>query len=211
MFRCCLHWVTNKDTTKQPFLPNINPHLPKLIIAWGTQICVMQIVQSRVEILSMFDTSFYICGVSPYADGLLCLSYVGEFHGKGTAPRPELRIMNLKGKHYNQVFNNFLGEELACDQLTIKNFQHYFATDYRLEYCAEDNVYYILSQKDIVIAKPRDVEDHIKWLIEHERYDDALKRARENESKLVSTSVLAIGKVFLFSSSNHVRNIWVIY
>jgi hypothetical protein len=64
-----------------------------------------------------------------------------------------------------------------------------------LEYCAEDNVYYILSQKDIVIAKPRDVEDHIEWLIQHESYMEALRCARENEGKLKKTTVLSIGKV----------------
>jgi hypothetical protein len=56
MFRCCLHWVENKDHYAQKFLPSVTPNIPKLIIAWGTQICVMQIVQTRVEIISMFDT-----------------------------------------------------------------------------------------------------------------------------------------------------------
>lgn len=49
--------------------------------------------------------------------------------------------------------------------------------------------FYVISPKDIVIARPRDVDDHIQWLVEHEEYEEALKIAEMEESKAPSTAI----------------------
>jgi hypothetical protein len=38
------------------------------------------------------------------------------------------------------------------------------------EYSAADNLSYVVSPRDIVIAKPRDLDDHVAWLLERQRY-----------------------------------------
>ena len=43
---------------------------------------------------------------------------------------------------------------------------------------------YIVSPKDIVVASPRNVEDHIKWALEHDQYDQALEIAEHAEPPL---------------------------
>lgn len=65
-------------------------------------------------------------------------------------------------------------------------FESYSANDYKLEYCASESTFYIVSPKDIVAAKPRDIDDHIQWLVERRRYEDALKIAEEIESRTAS-------------------------
>lgn len=35
----------------------------------------------------------------------------------------------------------------------------------------DENLYFIVSPKDVVVAKLRDQDDHISWLMEHGRYE----------------------------------------
>ena len=43
---------------------------------------------------------------------------------------------------------------------------------------------YIVSPKDIVVATPRTVDDHIKWALEHGQYEEALEIAEHAEPPL---------------------------
>ncbi|KAF8555539.1 vacuolar protein sorting-associated protein 41 [Imleria badia] len=84
-----------------------------------------------------------------------------------TAERPELRIISRSG------------EELTADALSVTNYQTWGCNDYLL---AEVNpvsadgerCYIVVSPKDIVLVRPRDRKDHIAWLVEHKRYEEAL-------------------------------------
>ena len=35
----------------------------------------------------------------------------------------------------------------------------------------EENLFFIISPKDVVVSRLRDMDDHIAWLMEHERYE----------------------------------------
>lgn len=185
MFKCCIDWIENLPNGKE-----------KLLIGWGTQFKVVSILSplhtkttTKCEVLSSFEVDFYICGVAPFNDNLLILSYEEDEESvkKKTfqAPRPELRILDTKG------------EELICDSLSIKDYQKLFATDYSLEHYGNENIFYILSQGDIVVAKPRDIEDHIKWLQDHDKHLEALQSARENEKTLQKITVMEVGEKYL--------------
>jgi hypothetical protein len=39
------------------------------------------------------------------------------------------------------------------------------------ESISEENLFFIVSPKDVVVARLRDMDDHITWLMEHERYE----------------------------------------
>lgn len=41
--------------------------------------------------------------------------------------------------------------------------------DYRLEQMPGESMYYIVAPRDIVLARPRDRDDHLAWLLERER------------------------------------------
>ena len=88
------------------------------------------------------------------------------------ADRPELRIISRSG------------EELANDALSVAGYQSWQCNDYALAKvdgttpdtdAGGDQCYVVLSPRDIVIARPRDARDHIAWLVERERYEEALE------------------------------------
>ena len=38
----------------------------------------------------------------------------------------------------------------------------------------DEPLYYIVSPKDVIIEKPRNADDHIAWLLQHNQHDKAL-------------------------------------
>ncbi|KAL1735575.1 hypothetical protein EV714DRAFT_243652 [Schizophyllum commune] len=92
------------------------------------------------------------------------------------ADRPELRIISRSG------------EELANDALSVAGYQSWQCNDYALAKvdgttpetdAGGDQCYVVLSPRDIVIARPRDARDHVAWLVERERYEEALEGIEE--------------------------------
>ncbi|XP_073102739.1 vacuolar protein sorting-associated protein 41 homolog isoform X3 [Elaeis guineensis] len=95
---------------------------------------------------------------------------------QGTAQRPEVRIVTWKN------------EELATDALPVHGYEHYKAKDYVLVHApftgssyaggqwaaGDEPLYYIVSPKDVVVARPRDAEDHVSWLLQHGWHEKAL-------------------------------------
>ncbi|CDO75230.1 hypothetical protein BN946_scf184895.g10 [Trametes cinnabarina] len=91
------------------------------------------------------------------------------------AERPELRIISRAG------------EELAADALGITNYERWNCNDYVLvdidaapvkaavPGTAGERYYIVLSPKDLVVVKPRDWRDHVAWLVERQRYEEALE------------------------------------
>ena len=95
------------------------------------------------------------------------------------AERPELRIISRAG------------EELTADALTIADYQHWSCNDYVLVEVSSDDqqsldadkerCYVIVSPKDLVLVKPRDRRDHVLWLVERRRYEEALDEVENFE------------------------------
>ncbi|GFQ01023.1 vacuolar protein sorting-associated protein 41 homolog [Phtheirospermum japonicum] len=156
---------------------------------------------NQVDIVASFQTSYFISGIAPFGDSLVVLAYIpveedGERDFSSTIPsrqgnaqRPEVRVV---------TWNN---DELATDALPIHGFEHYKAKDYSLAHApfsgssyaggqwaaGDEPSYYIVSPKDVVIAKPRDTEDHISWLLQHGWHEKALAavEAGQGRSELV--------------------------
>jgi len=90
------------------------------------------------------------------------------------AERPELRIVSRGG------------EELASDALSIADFHRWGCNDYVLAAvdpesggagtAASDRrrSYVVMSPRDLVLVKARDKRDHVAWLVERQRYEEAL-------------------------------------
>ncbi|XP_031112370.1 vacuolar protein sorting-associated protein 41 homolog [Ipomoea triloba] len=155
---------------------------------------------NQVDIVASFQTSYSISGIAPYGDTLVILAYIpGEDREKdfsstipsrqGNAQRPEVRVVT------------WTNDELATDALPVHGFEHYKAKDYSLAHApfsgssyaggqwaaGDEPFYYIVSPKDVVIAKPRDAEDHINWLLQHGCHEKALEavEASKGRSELV--------------------------
>ncbi|XP_010488571.1 PREDICTED: vacuolar protein sorting-associated protein 41 homolog [Camelina sativa] len=153
---------------------------------------------NQVDIVASFQTSYYISGIAPFGDSLVILAYIpiegdGEkefsttttVSRQGNAQRPEVRIVS---------WNN---DELTMDALPVHGFEHYKAKDYSLAHApfpgssygggqwaaGDEPIYYIVSPKDVVIAKPRDAEDHINWLLQHGFHEKALAAVEAGEGR----------------------------
>uniref|UniRef100_A0A8C7R302 Vacuolar protein sorting-associated protein 41 homolog n=1 Tax=Oncorhynchus mykiss TaxID=8022 RepID=A0A8C7R302_ONCMY len=166
MYPCSLCWKDNST----------------LIIGWGSsvKICAvkerdhaeMRDLPSRyVEIVSAFETEFFISGLAPLADQLVNLYFVKENSDhveEEFRARPRLDIIQPLPEGF---------EELSSDALTVRNFQENECRDYRLEHSEGESLFYIISPKDIVVAKERDQDDHIDWLLDKKKYEEALMAA----------------------------------
>ena len=130
-------------------------------------------------------TDYWICGIAPFGDYLVTLAYAKGEDTVGAAPRPELRIITR---------NN---EPISSDALSIHGYEHYGPTDYRLDHMATESLFYVVSPRDVVVAKPRDLDDHITWLLENERYEEALNEASDNIAHIHSHNLIDIGERYL--------------
>jgi len=193
-YKCCLCWE-NDDT---------------LLIGWGDSVKVGQLklvkgpsgqaAQKQVHIIAVFLTEFYICGLAAYNENLVVLAYFEEddysSHEEGRpnavgarpkAERPELRIISRT----NQIISE--------DMLPIRGYENYKATDYRLDSVTNhvESMFYITSPKDIVVAMPRTVDDRIKWMMQRDRFKEALDLAEANKDDLRKHSVHEVGERYL--------------
>ncbi|XP_035827939.1 vacuolar protein sorting-associated protein 41 homolog isoform X2 [Aplysia californica] len=175
-----------------------------LLIGWGdrVKICVVKdygrtdvkdnLPNRYVEIIAMFTTDFFVCGIAPLATNLVVLSYdkIGQKQegGRTVANRPHLQILE---PHMNYF------EEISNDALSIRGFQEYRCNDYHLECIPEENLYFIVSPKDVVVARLRDQDDHITWLMEHEQYEEAMAAASEHSRELKMHTYSDIGRAYL--------------
>jgi hypothetical protein len=105
-----------------------------------------------------------------------------------SAERPEMRIVSRAG------------EELVSDALGVVDFHAWGCNDYAL--AAVDSglgqgeagvgrCYVVLSPKDLVLVMPRDKRDHILWLVERRRYEEALEEAEALEAEVNGAVVVA--------------------
>lgn len=186
MYHCSLCW---KDNTT-------------LIIGWGTsvKICVvkerdpaeMRDLPSRyVEIVSAFETEFFISGLAPLADQLVTLFYVKENlenMEEELLSRPRLDIIQPSSESC---------EEISSDALTVRNFKGNQCLDYRLEHADGEPLYYIISPKDIVVAKERDQDDHIDWLLDKKKYEEALMAAEISFKNIKRHDFQKIGMAYI--------------
>jgi vacuolar protein sorting-associated protein 41 len=123
----------------------------------------------------------FSCCVCKYADSTVPFLQLGNL--------PELRVMSRAVRDKPQL--------LSSDALSIHEFERCKSTDYRLAYIQSENIFYIVSPKDIVVARPPDLDDHISWLIGVERYEQALAEARGRERELRTHKISEIGQKFL--------------
>lgn len=179
MFKPTLYWQDDKT----------------LLVAWADYIKIARIrdrprpasmtggVTLTVEITAIFRVDCMISGICPYEkdNSYLVLAYVAPdtFGNEATddpaeqrrkaANRPELRIISKKG------------EEVSSDALSLSNYHLYGCNDYLLMPSgrSRDEVYLVVSPKDLVVARPRDQVDHINWLVDQRRFEEALTAAEK--------------------------------
>jgi len=90
----------------------------------------------------------------------------------------------------------------------MQKYEKFRSNDYHLEHIVAENTYYISSPKTIIMAKPRDLEDHIEWLLERKKYEEALIAVEQADSSYGGRSVhdiVDIGQKYMTSLVNENR------
>eukprot|EP01130_Rhizamoeba_saxonica_P017976 TRINITY_DN8871_c0_g1_i1.p1 TRINITY_DN8871_c0_g1~~TRINITY_DN8871_c0_g1_i1.p1 ORF type:complete len:860 (+),score=172.89 TRINITY_DN8871_c0_g1_i1:30-2609(+) len=199
LYRCYLCWES--DT--------------QLIIGWGDSVTIAvvkyrenpnpKLPSRQVQITSQFFTQdYFIAGIAPFAhpdsetsqirNDLVILAYYdpNDPEHQDDDHFPELHIVS-RNRQY-----------ISSEALMINNHRSYQANDYRLDHLASESLFYIVSPGDIVMAKPRDIDDRISWLLQRDRYDLALEEAELHEKEIVKHRLSEIGQKYLaYLLGNH--------
>ena len=107
------------------------------------------------------------------------------------AERPEMRIISRAG------------EELASDALSVAGYEKWGCNDYSVVEVTESDdptllatgnelenrSYVVLSPRDLVRIKPRDRKDHVQWLVDKGRYEEALTEVEKIEAEEAALGV----------------------
>ncbi|KAH8354569.1 hypothetical protein KR084_012331, partial [Drosophila pseudotakahashii] len=182
-FRCHLRW-SNEYT---------------LLIGWvdTIRICVIRKRNSVetsvsnlpgyiVDPVSTFQTTFYICGLAPLtATQLVVLGYRKERSSSFKALRPVLCVIEYK---VNSC------EEICTDSLTLRGFEEYTVNDYSLGSIIEENRFYIVAPKDIVVASPIENDDRLEWLLKHSKFEEAIELIATHGG---SVPILSVARLYI--------------
>lgn len=170
-----------------------------LLMSWGSTVKIGVIKEKNkmevnpggpskyMEIISILECDYIVCGISPFFTEYALLAFTTKHSSEDKSTRPEIRVVKTDG------------EEISSDALSIMGFEDLDHEDYKLAHVEGDNLFYITSPKEIIMCKPRDIDDHISWLMEREKYEEALLTAErgEEEKTIVLHSILQVGQAYL--------------
>eukprot|EP00094_Tigriopus_californicus_P000945 TCALIF_00915-PA protein Name:"Similar to VPS41 Vacuolar protein sorting-associated protein 41 homolog (Homo sapiens)" AED:0.03 eAED:0.03 QI:173/0.5/0.66/1/1/1/3/0/890 len=142
-----------------------------------------------VEIVSSFSISdSWVSGIAPLDSLLVLLTVPKQKTKDNVIIKPQLKVVE-------PLLNDYV--EVSTDILSIQGHELYGPKDYHLESLVDDKFYFIVSPRDVVLGKPRDPDDHVDWLLEHEKFQEALTCAEKHERYLRRHSVLDVGRICL--------------
>lgn len=152
-----------------------------------------------IEMTAIYQVDCMISGIAQYQNSFLVLAYISPdtYDNEATedraeqrrkaANRPELRLIDK-------------GEEVSADALSLSNYHMYGCNDYSLIKSARpgEEVFFVVSPSDIIVVRPRDEVDHIDWLVDRQRYEEALTAAEALQKQHGSAlDVKAIGLKYI--------------
>ncbi|CAG2176710.1 unnamed protein product, partial [Oppiella nova] len=160
LFRC--HFCWKDDRT--------------LLIGWADSIKICCIKQKQnsselprryVELTASFNVGFGVCGIAPIESKLVVLCVNKDANELNNSYNCRVEVIEPIGT------DNY--EEISSDILSPKSFNSCRSNDYHVECLPEEGLYLILCPKDLIVAKPREEDDHVTWLLEHQQYEEALE------------------------------------
>ena len=204
--RCSLgliQWEKVPNRSIEDYRCNLLWCAPKtLMIGWvdTIRICVIRkrsqielqtrdVTEYLVDPVYTFQTDYYISGLGPLDDQLVVLGVHKECDPEtGKAQRPVLTVADYKDCEFC---------EISTDSLNIRGYEEYSCNDYYLDMLIEENRFFIVSPKDIVVASPYDIDDRVKWLTEQGRFEKAITVLEEVGGKTSKHSVMTVGVQYL--------------
>ncbi|QSL66436.1 hypothetical protein MERGE_000816 [Pneumocystis wakefieldiae] len=184
LFRCRLVW-SSIDT---------------LLIGWANYVIVVtmkfpdlnhRLPYSEISLILKLD--YIVSGIAKIEDKLLVLAFIfdinalldSEITSKPIVERPELRLINSKN------------EEISGDALNLDGYSNYQANDFSLRLCLKKEHIYVIGPSDGIIAKKRELKDHLSWLIKHEYYEKAIKIMKKLEAPIEGFTLRNVSLAYL--------------
>ncbi|XP_066597846.1 vacuolar protein sorting-associated protein 41 homolog isoform X2 [Prorops nasuta] len=185
-YRCNLRWSNDRT----------------LLIAWVDVVRICQIRKRSmqemvnrdlpeyvVDPISTFQVDFYISGIAPLQNQLVLLGSLKELDEDGKSQRPTLHVVEPRYQDFSTICANYL---------TLRGYKEYSCNDYHLDFLKDENRYFIVSPKDIVVASLYDADDRIEWLLSHKKFEQALEAVTLNVGKdCKKYTLLNVGRVYL--------------
>lgn len=184
LYRCCFCWKDDRT----------------LLVGWADTIkvcCVKQrqtndssnnLPRRYVELTSSFNVGFGVCGIAPIESKLVVLCVNKETNSINDAFGCRVQVIETIGADSY--------EEISSDILSPKSFSKGKSSDFHVECLPEEGLYLILCPKDLIVAKPREEDDHLTWLLDHQQYEEALEIVKSNKN-LRKHSLLSVGSLYL--------------
>lgn len=204
--RCSLgliQWEKVPNRSIEDYRCNLLWSAPKtLMIGWvdTIRICVIRkrsqielqtrdVTEYLVDPVYTFQTDYFISGLGPLDDQLVLLGVPKECDAEtGKAQRPVLVVADYKDCEFCEV---------STDSFNIRGYEEYSCNDYYLDMLIEENRFFIVSPKDIVVASPYDIDDRVNWLTEQGRFEKAITVLEEVGGKTSKHSVVTVGVQYL--------------
>ncbi|XP_043470755.1 vacuolar protein sorting-associated protein 41 homolog [Leptopilina heterotoma] len=184
-YRCNLRWSDDRT----------------LLIGWVDTVRICQIKKRSslemanrdlpeyvVDPVSTFQVDFYISGIAPLENQLVLLGCSKILDDEGKSLRPTLHIVEPKYQDFSTV---------CVNSLTLRGYKEYSCNDYHLDCLIEENRFFIVSPKDLVVASLYDADDRIQWLLEHRKFERALEAVTINGGKDCKHTQTDVGRVYL--------------
>ncbi|KAK0175633.1 hypothetical protein PV327_009369 [Microctonus hyperodae] len=142
-----------------------------------------------VDPISTFQVDFFISGIAPLDNQLVLLGCLKEPDENGMSQRPTLHVVEPNYQDFIPICANYL---------TLRGYTEYNCNDYHLDCLTDENRFFIVSPKDIVVASLYDVDDRIEWLLSHKKFEQALEAVTLNDGKDCKRhSLIYVGRVYL--------------
>ncbi|XP_033218064.1 vacuolar protein sorting-associated protein 41 homolog [Belonocnema kinseyi] len=197
-----LTWPRSGDTIPEHYRCNLRwSDDITLLIGWVDTVRICQIKKRSfldlanrdlpeyvVDPVSTFQVDFYISGIAPLENQLVLLGCSKSLDEEGKSLRPTLHVIEPRFQDYTTV---------CANSLTLRGYKEYSCNDYHLDCLIEENRFFIVSPKDLVVASLYDADDRIQWLLDHGKFEKALEAVTINGGKDCKHTKTDVGRVYL--------------
>ncbi|KAI9306269.1 hypothetical protein BJ944DRAFT_160178 [Cunninghamella echinulata] len=137
-----------------------------------------------MKVISVVQTEYIISGIAPFNDTILILAYMieedlGSMDIDAQIPDDYQQKRRLASRPELHILDQHTNEEISADVLALNGYELYQANDYVLGFLMEEDMFYVMGPKDVIVARPRGLDDHLEWLLDHEKYGEAFEAARQ--------------------------------
>ncbi|KAH9421186.1 Vacuolar protein sorting-associated protein 41 [Dermatophagoides pteronyssinus] len=161
-----------------------------------------------VELVNSFniDSHLIACGVAPFEqDRLLILCTQKSFlypsvddsiPNDSTTLNENQKLVRIKMvEPKNADIFTDISDDILTPNEFLKTVQK--TRDIQMIYYREENAYLIICPRDLIIARPREEDDSIDWLLSRKKFRHAFQRMKINQHKCLRHTYESVGQLFI--------------